>query len=298
VDDLEDAKFLLPVSYVAGDNAATANRVRPNKWAASALLARVYLYMENWSAAESEASEVIAESALYTLEANPANVFKSTSKEALWQLQPLSGINYTGDGFFYSAVALKAFGFPPFNFSYDLSCMMNNELVSTFEANDARVTNWTVNYTFLGTTYWIPAKYKNAAAATAQTEFTMVLRLAEQYLIRAEARAMQGKFTGSGSAAEDLDVIRTRAALPATTAATVDEMMLAIEQERRVELFTEWGHRWLDMKRWKGFSDPSITRAEEVMPDVTTAKGGEWSDNWLLYPIPKIDVQRNPNIAQ
>ena len=48
--DLTEAKNLLPVNYI------TSEKVRPNKWAATALLARVYLYMGDWAKAEAEAS--------------------------------------------------------------------------------------------------------------------------------------------------------------------------------------------------------------------------------------------------
>ena len=74
----------------------------------------------------------------------------------------------------------------------------------------------------------------------------MIFRLAEQYLIRAEARAHLNKLT---EAASDLNTIRTRAFLPNTSAATQSELYLAIAQERKIELFAEWGHRWYDLKR-------------------------------------------------
>jgi hypothetical protein len=70
----------------------------------------------------------------------------------------------------------------------------------------------------------------------------MVLRLAEQYLIRAEARAHQGNLTG---AKDDLDKIRNRAGLEGIPITNTQAMLDAIAHERQVELFTEWGHRWL-----------------------------------------------------
>jgi hypothetical protein len=116
----------------------------------------------------------------------------------------------------------------------------------------------------------------------------MVLRLGEQYLIRAEARAQQGKVTGAGSAEEDLDAIRTRAGLSPTTASTQAQMLDAILQERRVELFAEWGHRWLDLKR--------TNTIDQVMSVVAPSKGGVWESYKALYPIPFNELLLNPKL--
>jgi hypothetical protein len=126
----------------------------------------------------------------------------------------------------------------------------------------------------------------------------MMLRLAEQYLIRSEARAKQGDVAG---AVADLNVLRKRARATATLAVpnplpdlsssiTQDQALNAVLQENRVELFTEWGHRWLDLKRTQ--------KVEEVMKVVTPLKGGTWESSDQLYPIPSDDISRNVNLSQ
>ncbi len=75
---------------------------------------------------------------------------------------------------------------------------------------------------------------------TAQENIVM-LRLAEQFLIRAEARAVLNDLNG---ALADLNFVRTRAGLPASAATTKPEILGAIQRERRVELFIESGHRY------------------------------------------------------
>jgi starch-binding outer membrane protein, SusD/RagB family len=112
----------------------------------------------------------------------------------------------------------------------------------------------------------------------------MVLRLAEQYLIRAEARIHLKKFTGPGSAEADLNIIRNRAGLPNTTSATDTELLRALEQERRIELFTEWGHRFFDLRR--------LGRLDAVM---ATVKPNLNSYNGLL-PIPQTEILNNINL--
>jgi len=121
------------------------------------------------------------------------------------------------------------------------------------------------------------------------TEYTMVLRLAEQYLIRAEARAQQNNLSAAQS---DLNVIRTRAALSPTTANTQSTLLTAILHERQVELFSEWGHRWFDIKR--------TGNVDAVMGNggACAAKGGVWNTNWQLYPIIQLQLQLNPALVQ
>ena len=76
---------------------------------------------------------------------------------------------------------------------------------------------------------------------------TYIFRIAEAYLIRAEARAQQDKQT---DALVDLNAVRDRAGLTALTATTTtkEALLLAIENERRVEFALE-PHRWFDVVR-------------------------------------------------
>jgi hypothetical protein len=115
----------------------------------------------------------------------------------------------------------------------------------------------------------------------------MVLRLAEQFLNRAEARAQKNDISGAQS---DLNMIRSRAGLPPTTASTQSDILNAIYHERQVEYFSEWGNRWLDLKR--------SGRVDSVMTVITPLKGGSWSSDWQLYPVPIYDLQQDGNISQ
>jgi len=112
----------------------------------------------------------------------------------------------------------------------------------------------------------------------------MVLRLAEQYLIRAEARVRQNDLVG---AIQDLNVVRARAGLPDLSSGVSQDLILAaVIQERRVELFAEWGHRWSDLIRW-GQAD-----------SVLSMEKPKWTANAKLYPLPLVDIQRNGNLRQ
>lgn len=74
------------------------------------------------------------------------------------------------------------------------------------------------------------------------------IRLAEMYLIRAEANfESTGPLVGSNTPTQDINIIRDRANAPAYTGAVTQAQ---IRQERYWELCWE-GHRLHDLKRWK-----------------------------------------------
>ena len=115
----------------------------------------------------------------------------------------------------------------------------------------------------------------------------MVLRLGEQYLIRAEAEAQGNDLI---NAAKDLNIIRERAGLADTTTTTSSDMLALILHESQVELFTEWGCRWFDLIR--------TGNVNQVMIQVTPQKGGSWNSNDTLYPIPLSNITVDPNLTQ
>jgi hypothetical protein len=235
-----------------------------------ALLARAYLYRQRWSDAETAASAVIG-SGLYSLD-SLNNIFLASSNEAILQLTN-PGLTYTWDGYFLA----QAISSVP---RYQLT----PTLLNAFEPGDGRKTHWIKATTVSGTTYYSPYKYKvSGSTATTALELTTILRLTEQYLIRAEARAQQGNTT---DAATDLNIIRKRAGLAPTTATSAADLLAAIYHERQVELFSELGHRWLDVKR--------TGQADAVFG---LDKSG-WTSAATLYPIPYTDMQRDPYLTQ
>jgi hypothetical protein len=285
LQDLTEAQADLSVDFVDGFLKKVPERIRPTRWAAAALLARVHLYLQNWVAAEAQATLVLDNMELM-LEPDLNRVFLSSSKEAIFQLQPQANRNtLDGSTYILRATGPDALGRP---------VSLRPAFRSQFEPGDNRLIQWIGQVTvpgsgaFRDTTYYFPYKYKIGYNPPPTTgEYLMVLRLAEQYLIRAEARAQQGNLSG---AKEDLNAIRTRAALPETSAATQQELLEAIAHERQVELFTEWGHRWLDLKR-TGAMDSVMTR-------VAVEKGTEWQPYYKLFPIPQYEIEQNSNLIQ
>ena len=158
-----------------------------------------------------------------------------------------------------------------------------------------RFKNWLGIYTAPNTNkqYYFPYKYKSYQSGKPVTEYYMVLRLGEQYLIRAEARAQQGNISG---ALADLNSIRNRAGLASYTGPTDNTSLLtAILHERQVELFTEWGHRWLDLKRTN-----TVNSIMGSPGNVCQAKGGTWNSDGhqAVFPIPLSEMNLNHNLTQ
>lgn len=264
VADLERSVSLLDEEY------ATPERVRPNKSAARALLARVYLYNGQWAEASNAASGVLNREELYTNETDLNKVFLKESTSTIWQLIP----GYPGDNTQEGATFIFTSGPPPL-------VTLTASLMQSFEPGDLRKTSWTTAVTD-GTTTWSHAsKYKEKSAGESR-EYSIVLRLSEMYLIRAEARARQGEGIG---AKEDLDVVRHLAGLPDTDAGTAEELVAAVLRERRVELFTEFGHRFSDLKR-TGSLDAVLS----------PQKPG-WNATDRLFPLPQGELLVNPNLA-
>jgi hypothetical protein len=303
VADLSDAQAKLNANYVdIDDSTVTTERVRPIKGAAAALLARVYLYMQKYDSAEAMASQVIS-NPLYSLCSNLSAatgepyVFEKNSPEAIWQLAtPVPQSYFTLDGEFLILTSA------PSAYSSGNSNTTSPQLMNSFEPNDQRQTQWIGMYTDPSAptvSYSFPYKYQSHDVAVtadnpgAATEYVMVLRLAEQYLIRAEARARQGKLP---DAISDLNVIRTRGMnLPVYSGSITDQgaVVAAILHERQVELFSEWGNRWFDLKR--------TGQLDAVMggpSGVAQAKGGSWVSTDQLFPIPQAEILNDAHIKQ
>jgi hypothetical protein len=245
----------------------------PSRLAATALLARVYLQIQDWSNAEATASLVI-NSGKFALVTDLGLVFKSNSSETIFQWAPVLANFNAAEGMIFIPASPGAI--PGY--------IITASLLSAFEPDDLRKIKWIKSNKVGNQTYYYPGKYSVRVSAS-PTEYNIVLRLAEQYLIRAGARAQQGKIAG---AVADINTIRMRAGLPVISSSiTSVQCLAAIEQERRTELFTEWGHRWFDLKR--------TSRADAVL---SVVKGSNWQSTDHLYPIPLTELEADPNLTQ
>ncbi|MGS2765017.1 RagB/SusD family nutrient uptake outer membrane protein [Sinomicrobium sp. M5D2P9] len=265
IEDLKEAIESLDHTY-------EEDRTRPNKGAAQLLLSRVFLYLEQWEQAERWSTEVILQNSLYEIEEDLDAVFLADSNEALWQIKPVLQGN-TREGNRFILVNSPAY------------YALNEELLAAFDPADKRLTNWIGSYSSDTDTWYFPYKYKVQTSTGNPTEYSMVLRFAEAYLIRAEARAQQNRLQ---DAITDLDVIRGRAGIDllSDNQSSVSQpgLLVEIQKERQRELFTEWGHRWFDLIR-TGTATENISH-------------GDWVSKNFLFPIPQSELEKNPNLNQ
>lgn len=265
ISDLNEAVTLLPETYI------TTDRARVNKWVAKAMLARVYLYHKDWALASSLATEVIEQKTLYKLEDDLDNVFLKSSKETIWHFDPgVVGLN-TQEG------AAAILYYDPTGGGKILS----DQLMAAFETGDKRRQSWIGSYSSGGSTWYYSYKYKQRSQTAVSLEFSVILRLAELYLIRAEAFA---NLQMTDKAIADINTIRNRAGLQGINAPSADELQDAILHERQVELFYEFSHRWYDLVR--------TNKADQVLAHI---KPG-WKATDTLLPIPQSELLSNPNL--
>lgn len=269
LSDLTEAMQGLTVEYPSDGHA------RPNLYTAEFMLSKVHLYRGEWQKAYDAANDVI-ESQVYTLETDLNNVFLRGSTEAIWQIPAVGP---------YSTTA-EASQYIPYSSGVVPSYILSPSLLSAFEPGDQRLVNWankiTVNIGGVDRDVYHPYKYKNVYPSSTTEDF-MVFRLADLYLIRAEAAA---HLDNTDQAIDDIDEVRTRAGLSGTTAVTKDEVLAAVAKERFTELFTEWGNRWFDLKR------------TGTIDAVLGAEKPNWKPFCALYPVPRSQIILDPNLKQ
>ncbi len=249
IADLTDAKDKLPES-----NGAFATT-----YAASAILSRVYLMQENYQSALTEADRVIGSGA-FELVASYADAFNQSGNTAedIFAIEVTSQDGANDFITFYSAQERGGRG--------DID--ITEAHLAEYEDGDARRDLFYVDDLGIPRTgKWVP----NAS----QDGNINIVRLAEMYLTRAEARFQTNEIDG---AVADVNVVRARAGLAPLEAGSLT--IEAILTERKLELMFE-GHLFRDSKRTRqDIGDLSFSADE------------------LIYPIPQRELDVNENLAQ
>lgn len=269
IKDLIEAKGLMSEDYEYVD----PGRGRATPWAARALLSRIYLYTGQFDEAESEASKLINAADLFEL-SDVGSVFVATSQEAIWRFNSNTGRTHIQDVL------------SPNQQTKNPRVVCTDSFLQAFEAGDTRFTTWIGKITALdGKDYYYPSKYKYTTESNVNgNEADVVLRLSEQYLIRAEARSRKQSTDISG-AIEDLKHVRSRAGLTTELeGANTSSLLKIIAKERRTELFTEYSHRWFD-----------LVRTEQADAVLKVEKPQTWKPYAIKLPIPQ--NARNSNIS-
>ena len=259
--DIEQALTLLPVEYLS------PSRTRPNKMAAHVLLAKIAMESADYARAENEASAVLNETVLYQ-NVDVGQTFLKESTATIWQFS-------SGNSGFSTLEAMT--------FIFDLGPPTNGalsqELIQAFPTGDLRLENWTRAVSDGSETWHHAYKYKVIEGPI--TENSIVFRLPDMYLLRAEARARLGELT---TAKEDLNAIRNLAGIGNTGADSQSEIISDILLQNRLEFFCEHGHRFFDLKRFG------------VIDNVLSQTKPGWDSHDALFPIPEAEISLNPGL--
>ncbi|WP_405222980.1 RagB/SusD family nutrient uptake outer membrane protein [Dokdonia sp. Asnod1-B02] len=247
------------------------NPGRATAAAANALLARLYLYRENWENAATFANNAI--SAPGVALATDYSFFNASSSEHIFQVRNLSDDAAVGNGYdvFYNPSSNNGRGDLPFA----------QDLIDAYseETGDLRFSSLTISATDAGNNAGaiFTTKYPNGPT---QDSDPNVLRVTEMYLIRAEANLINGSTIGD-TPLNDINALRERAGLDALTSVTLDEILT----ERRKELAFE-GHRRMDLLR----------NNQNLRSDggAVSAPGA----NKVILPIPQVELDNNPSMVQ
>ena len=249
INDLTTAIALLPAS----------NDFFADRFSAEALLARVYLFQGDYAKARDAAHNVIENSGS-NLTSTFAEAFNNdaNSSEDLFAFQVTSQTGTNALVIFYASEGNGGRG-------GDIT--INDSYVNSFDSpNDERATFFYESPENGGR---LTAKYTN------QFGNVPILRLAEMYLIRAEANLEAGTELGQSPLA-DLNLIRNRAGASELASATKDVVL----QERQFELGFE-GFFIYDIRRTQG-----------------TVAGLSSDDPSLTLPIPQSEIDTNQAIEQ
>lgn len=237
------------------------SKTRATNWALLALQSKIALFSGDYTAAISKATEVIDDGPFMMEEAYENLFLQEISDESIFEVD-----------FTETDKNRLAEYYLPNQLTGRYEVAPEEGLISAFGAEDSARLNATIKYVE-GTPY--AGKYTDISLGG---DNVYVFRLAEMYLIRAEANAMLGQ--NLNAVQDDINEVRSRADLANTGAGTYEELKLAIEEERRFEFAFE-GHRWYDLVR--------TGRAISVLPNISTA-------DQYLFPIPLAETTANEAI--
>ncbi|WPU92747.1 RagB/SusD family nutrient uptake outer membrane protein [Mucilaginibacter sabulilitoris] len=255
--DLEAAEGLLP---------ATTNRNRFTQKTIWALKARFYLYNKQWALAEQYATKIISDNANYNL-LKPYSAFFTgniATSESVFEIAYSTSFKNNHSTWFLPPALGGRREWAP---SSTLVSLLNDPNVgggrSSLIAQTAPPGNLWYGKLYYRTPLGVDPAY--------------IIRVAELYLIRSEARAEQNNLSG---ALEDLNAVRDRSGVAASKAATQGDILLAIEAERQVEFPFETD-RWFNLVR--------TNRVAAVLGITDATK--------YLFPIPASELLADPDLT-
>jgi starch-binding outer membrane protein, SusD/RagB family len=284
-EDIAAAKILLP------NNLTDISRA--TRLAASALQARIALYMRDWANAETYSSEYINGIPLATM-ANFNGIWTdaNTNEQAFRLVRTSSFGGRIGS--LWRATSANAANIGT------VTWRPSDKIWNAYDkVNDVRFASYFKDELSLaasGRGTRLIQKYAGTGYATANENVAnaKVYRTGEMYLIRAEARAELNKISGANSAEADVNALRTAriTGYMNVVFASKTEAIDAIMLERFKELAYE-GHRFWDLKR-RGLAVERLA-SDAPTTNAATLPAGNFR---FLLPIPDPEMKANSLMVQ
>ncbi|MBD1427319.1 RagB/SusD family nutrient uptake outer membrane protein [Sphingobacterium arenae] len=289
ISDLTDAESL-PESYTNNQDIG-----RATKWAAKTLLAKVHLTLKQYREADSKLKEVLTST--HHLLPSYAAVFAAdnpNNEEIIFAVQYARGFDPSqGNPFVEGAFANEDIGMGVLKRGTG-TFLMTEELFNEFMPNDQRTT---MIESLEGSRrrYIFTMKYYDTGMTSTVDAGNdwIVLRYADVCLMYAE---VQNELGNTPEALPYLREVRDRAGLNTDPglANAPQAMRLAIEHERRLELFCE-GHRWFDLLRTGRLQQVMNTHFDSSLSNDEIGTNSNIEDYELLFPIPRYQINLNPD---
>lgn len=298
--DIASAKTLY--TSAGTTNAVGSTRFTPH--AALALEARVKLTMQDWSGAAAAAEAVIS-SGTYPLASTQTAINAMWRTDATTETIMQCFVSRPNELPNTNSIYL---GLVPATGKFTPDFVPSQWVIDMYDNADFRKAAYYERklLTIQGTDYpniWLVNKYPGnpalfTGATTNYAHAPKVFRVAELYLISAEANARAGAGT-EAAALLRINNIRTARGLPVLVALTGPALITALKDERFRELAFE-GFRLWDLKRWnEGFtrSAPQNINLINVGSNYNTLSVPAGADKFT-WGIPTRDLTTNPNLVQ
>ena len=272
------------LQYAAANGPQFIQHFYSGRLAAQALLAKVELYMGNYGVAATLANQVINNTEGYALEAQYSSIFANrfNSSEVIFAPFSTSGseagssmdlINRTS----YSETLRSTA-------DAQVGLAADGDLTGAGANYDPRF-----SYAYSEVTQGVnmQGKYPFIGSSSSEGNTLYHLRLAEIYLVHAEAEARR---TGGDLdvALASLNAIRDRVEVTPKTLSDAATLLEDIRQEKLLELFFENGESWFDVVRYDALGNLSAS----------TVKASVTSEKQFVLPIPTQVIIGNTNVVQ
>lgn len=313
MSDIAEAERLIDPSLILSDDQNPLNYISAD--VVTALKARAALQMKDYATAATASTSLISGGKYPLINANTqagVNAFYDLwefdeGSEVMWQiyLSPDELGSPTGSTFWGQ--------YKEGNQSQQvMDYIPTQNLVDLYDANDIRLYTFFAPFTLTvstgaqGDIYVFnkypgnPELYASLNVDAHYTNYPKPFRISEQYLIAAEAYAGSNNL---GKASEYLNALKSNRILAyeSDVYSNATTFMAALQDERHRELVGE-GFRLVDLKRWglgvnRGNAPQDANLVLYPGAETTTALNKAANDFRMVWPIPKSEMDANPQLA-